>query len=800
MLNSYFKIASRILIRQKGYSIINVLGLSLGVTCFILILLSVQDELAFDHQHTNADSIYRLTEIIEPAEHSSSLPFSVASTLAAEYPVMIEHAVRFYNMQAPTLTLESDPDHRFNERRFFFVDSNVFKVFTIPFLKGRPEAALDEPYSIVLTKEMAIKYFGGTDAVGKTLQLEGKYPLKVTGVVEPSSRSHLKFDFLASFSTVMGMEAGVKPEGWNWNPCWTYLLLTKGSNAGALAEKLPNFVKKYFPDNIRDRVSLHLQNLTDIHLKSHLDYEIEANSNIANVYIFSVIAAFVLLIACINYMNLATARAANRIREVGVRKTIGARQTQLIFQFLGESFLMGLIAVAVALPLTSLCLPALNAYLDKEIHLDLFGNGLLLANLFGIIVLVGLVAGIYPAFVLSSFRPVQVLKGKAVLGSFGGVAALRKGLVVAQFAISTMLILGTIVAYTQLRHLRQADLGFDREQVLMVNIFRTDLADRYEAFKGRLLENRRVLQVTTAENVLGSKCQTSPFKPEGLTEFQQFQRLMVGHDFVETFHLELAAGRSFDKSYPTDDTAAVVINEAMLRRLDWGTPEEALGKGFSGRRRTQKVIGVLKDFHFASLHTPIAPFMLDIADTKAQHKLFDRYLALRITPENYQETLTHLENVWSNFYPERPLEYFFANDELDKLYRAEENFSRVAAVFSCFALFVACIGLLGLISFMAQTRTKEIGIRKVLGASVLSITGLLARDFLKLVLIAILIASPIAYYFMHKWLEDFTYRIDIQWWMFVAAALAAVIVPTFTVAIQSVRAALANPVESLRSE
>jgi putative ABC transport system permease protein len=798
MIKNYLLLTFRNLWKNKSASAINLLGLSLGVTCFALIVLFVQDELRYDRHHQKSDRIYRLTEVIAPAEHSSSQPFSVAPTLAAEYTNLVEHAVRFFNMQAPTIALESDPEHRYNERRFFFVDSTVFNVFDIPLLQGNAETALNDPYSILLTKDMALKYFGKTDVVGQMLRLEGKHPLKVTGVMENvTDNSHLKFDFLASFSTVTGVEGGVKPEGWNWNPCWTYLLLTKGSKPETLAEQLPGFVKKHFPDNIRDRVSLHLQRLTDIHLRSHLDYEIEANSDVAYIYIFSAIAAFVLLVACINYVNLTTARSSKRAHEVGVRKTLGAGIWQLVRQFLGESFLTALLATAIALPLTAFCLPAINTYFDKDIHFNLLNNSPLLIWMAGVSVFIGLVAGLYPAFVLSSFRPPQALKGKVATG---WMANLRKGLVVVQFAISTILITGTLVAYAQLRHMRQAKLGFDREQVVMVNIFRSGLAERYDAFKSRLLENSGVLRVTTAENVLGSKCQTNPFKPEGSNEFQQFQRLMVGHDFTETFHLEMAAGRSFDKSHPTDDTSAVLVNETMVRRLGWGTPEEALGKGFAGRRRTQRVVGVLKDFHFASLHTPIAPFVLDIADSKSQHNFFDRYLAVRIAPENARKTLDHLANVWASYYPERPFEYFFADDELDKLYRAEENFGKIAMVFSAFALFVACIGLLGMVAFMAETRTREIGIRKVLGASVAGITGLLAKDFLKLVVIAILIASPIAYYFMQQWLSDFAYRIDLQWWMFAASGAAAVLVAFLTVGFQSVRAALANPVKSLRSE
>ncbi len=801
MFKNYFIVAARNLIRQKGYSVINALGLSLGVTCFILILLFIQDELRYDRYHEKAGRIYRLTEVIAPAENSSSQPFSVAPTLVNDYPAMIEHAVRFFNMQAPTLTLDNGPDLRFNENRFFFVDSTVFEVFTFPFIKGDPKTALNEPYAVVITEPMAKKYFGSVDAMGKTLRFEGQHDLKVSGIIAPvPENSHFKFDFLASFSTITGMQNGVKPEGWNWNPCWTYLLLTEGTTAEALAAKLPDFVKTYFPDNIRDRVSLHLQALTDIHLHSHLDYEIGPNSDIAYVYIFSVIAGLVLLIACINFMNLATARSAKRAREVGMRKVLGAERAQLIRQFLSESFIMSLLAVALAIPLVDLSLPILNGFLNKAIAFNLLGNRVLLLSLIGTIVLVGFVAGVYPAFVLSAFRPIQVLKGKLNLTGFDWTAVMRKGLVVAQFAISIILIIGTLIAYKQLRYLQQANLGFDKEQVVMINILRANLAVRYDEIKNRLLQNSHVLHVTTSEEVFGSKYQTNPFKPQGSNEYQQFQRIMVGYDFAETFNLELVAGRSFNKAFSTDDSLAVMINEAMVRDLNWGSPQEALGKGFSGRRRTQVVIGVLKDFHYASLHNPIGRFLLDMPDTEGQHNFFDRYLAVRIAPGNYQETLAYLQQTWSEFLPNRPFEYFFMDDELGKLYRAEENLGRVAGTFAAFAIFVGCLGLLGLTSFTSEQRTKEIGIRKVLGASVASVTTLLSKDFVKLVLLANVIAWPVAWFAMNQWLQNFAYRINMSWWVFALAGGMALLIALLTVSTQAIKAALANPVEALRYE
>lgn len=801
MFRNYLITGIRNLLRQKGYTLIHVLGLTLGISCFTLILLFIRDELSYDRYHEKAGRIYRLTEKIEPAEFSSSQPFSVAPAIAGEYPAIIEQAVRFFNMQAPTLTLENGPDRRFNESRFFFVDSAVFEVFSFPFLKGDPKTALLEPFSVVLTDEMAEKYFGQEDPMGKTLRFEGAHDLKITGILHRiPANSHFRFDFLASFSTVTGIQNGVKPEGWNWNPCWTYVLFHEGVPPGDLAARLPGFVQKFFPDNIREKTSLHLQALTDIHLHSHLDYEIEANSSITYMYIFSISAALILLIACINYMNLATARAIRRAREVGIRKVLGAQRLQLVRQFLGESFLLSFLAVALALPVIRLAVPVLNAVLDKSIGLNLSENGFLMASLLGTAIFVGFVAGIYPAFVLSAFRAAPVLKGRLIINHYNWTANLRKGLVIVQFAVSIALIIGTVVAYRQLQYLQQANTGIDTEQVVMVNIFRTNLASRYNDLKNRLLQNSHVLRVSTTEDKPGIKCQTNPFKPEGYTEFRQFQRLMVGYDFVETFNLSLVAGRSFNRAFPTDDSLAVLINEAMVANMGWKSPEEALGKGFSGRRRTQVVVGVLKDFHYTPLHHSIGPFVLDIADTESQHNFFDRYLAVRIAPAHLRETIGYLEKVWTEFMPEKPFEFFFMDDEMGKIYRAEARLGRVAAVFSIFALFVACLGLLGIVSYMTETRVKEIGIRKILGATSGSLVRELSGDFLKLVFIAFFIAVPVAWYLINAWLHNFAYRSNIPWWIYPGAGALAAAVAFLTVGIQSMRAALANPVKSLRSE
>lgn len=801
MLKNYFKLAVRNLLKHRGYSLINVVGLALGITCFVVILLFIQDEISYDHYHEHADRIYRVAEILEPAENSSSQPFSVAPTLLNDFPGMVEQAVRFFNMQAPSLTLEYGPEKRFNEPRLFFADSTVFKVFTFPFLRGNPETALHEPNATVVTESMARKYFGNEEPMGKILRFEGEHDLHVTGILQDvPANFHFKFDFLVSFSTLRNI-LGAEPQGWYWNPNWTYILLTEGTTPEMLEAQFPAFVDQYFPEIIKDKATLYLQPLTDIHLHSHLDFEIEPNSDIAYVYIFSVIAAFVLLIACINFMNLATARSAKRAREVGMRKVLGAYRGQLIRQFLGESLVMALVAVLVAVPLIVFSLPVLNAFLNKSIAFDLGGNPALLLGLLGAALFVGLVAGVYPAFVLSAFEPLQVLKGKLNLGRFNVDAILRKGLVTFQFAISVMLIIGTTIAYSQLRYVQDAHLGFDEEQIVMAPILRTNLMPQYDSFKQQLLQHNNIRHVTIAEDVLGSKYQTHSFMPEGATQPEQFHRLMVRPDFIHTFGLELVAGRTFSEEFATDDSMAVIINETMVRRLNWGRPEAAVGREFVAAPDNRHfVVGVVKDFNYASLHNPISPFVLDIPDTPGAQSFFGRYLAIRIVPKDFSGTLGYVQQKWSEFLPNRPFEYFFMDEKLDKLYRAEENLGQVAGTFSLFAIFVACMGLFGLASFTAEQRTKEIGVRKVLGASVLQIFLNLSREFLKLVTAGILVAWPVSYLLASSWLQSFAYRTDIGILPFVAAALVALLTAWSTVSYQALKAAVANPVRALRYE
>jgi putative ABC transport system permease protein len=791
-------IAVRNLVKYKAYSFINIFGLAIGMACCMLILLHVQDELSYDRYHKKIDRIYRIVEKVllnNVGEETPNTPFPVATTLQNDYPGMVEKIVRFFNFRSSPQTLRYG-DNQYNEKNLFFADSSVFEIFSFELIEGNPRSVLAKPNAIVMTESLAKKYFANENPLGKLIHFEGKYELIVSGVMKDvPENSHFHFDGLISFLTVEEFFPDGIPTTWFWNPCYTYLLLSEDATPEMLEAQFPHFVEKYFPENIKKTTTLYLQSLADIHLRSHLGYEIEPNGDIIYVYIFSVIAVFILVIACINFMNLVTARSTKRAREVGMRKVLGAYRLQLIAQFIGETLLLSLIAVALALCLLELMLPAFNFIAGKTLTVHYAGNPILIWGLIGIVVFVGAFAGSYPAFILSAFRPARVLKGNFYSGS--GSGSLRRLLVVTQFSVSLILIIGTAVAYRQLDFLRSKKLGFDKEQVVMMPVYRSSLIEKYETFKGELLRNPRVLNVTLTEEILGARNNTGAFQPEGFPEPLLLPRMMVRDDFIETFDIEVIAGRSFSEDFPTDEITALMINEAMVKHLKWKSPGDAVGKKFRAGPQDRLVIGVVKDFNFASLHQPVKPFViLDIG----QSAFFNRYIAVRIAPQELENTLDFLKQKWEEYVPERSFDYFFLDDQIDQLYKTEAKLGQVAAAFSILAILIACLGLFGLVSFTAEQRTREIGIRKVLGASVSGITMLISGEFVKLILLASLIAWPVSYLLLNRWLQDFAYRIEISWWFFFLAGGLALLIAILTVSYQAIRAALANPVEALRYE
>jgi putative ABC transport system permease protein len=736
-------------------------------------------------------------------EESSSMPFPTGDTLPLEYPDKIEESVRFYNFQLPTMSVEygTSGTKRFNESRFFFADAAVFRVFDFEFLQGSPHSALTAPNTVVITQSVALKYFGSQDPLGKTLKWQNALDLNVTGVLEDvPANSHFQFDFLGSFETLRQMYRGNLPQSWYWNPCWTYILLKEGVSAQDLQARLPGLVQKYFPDSIKDKVVIKLQALTDIHLHSHLDFEITPNSDVSYVYIFSAIALFVLIIACINFMNLATARSANRGREAGMRKVLGAQRSQLVKQFLGESLLLCSVAALLAILIIEIVLPAFNAFSGKSLATDYFADWRLAVGIVLITVVVGLFSGLYPAFFLSGFNPIKVLKG--CLDRGGKSAVFRKVLVVLQFSISIFLIIGTLLCFQQLDFLRTKRLGFNKDQVLMLPAYGTPLSQWYDGFKEKILLDPHVLHVTAVMDVLGAKYQTGSFIPEGAleTNMQQIPLMMVWYDFIETFDMEMSAGRSFSLDFPTDMQEGIILNESSATRFGW-TPEEALGKTLRQQQdQVIKVVGVVKDFNYTSLAHPITPFVLEMPRGRNQMNGWLRYVAIKLSAADLQQSIALIRTKWEEAVPSRPFSFFFLDDELDRLYDAEETMGRVFSAFTFLAILIAGLGLFALASFTTELRTKEIGIRKVLGAEIPGIVVLLSKQFAKWVLVANLIAWPVAYLIMLGWLKGFAYRIQMSVMTFVAATVLALLVALITVSFQAVKAAVSEPIKALRHQ
>ena len=803
MFKNYFKITYRNFLRQKVFSLLNVSGLAIGLTCFMLIFLYVKDELSYDRFHSKSHRTYRVLEHFESegvGEHSASQPFPTGPTLQNDFPRQIAHSVRLFNFQSPTLTLaHREADKAFNESRIFFVDSTFLDVFDFELLEGNRANALDQPNSILITESMATKYFGEEDPMGKTLEFQETQGLQVTGILEDAPlNAHFQYDFVASFSSLKPWYGGEYPNGWYWNPCWTYIVLDENTPQEHFASQLPAFVDKYFPDFIKEDVTLELQPLHDIHLHSALDYEIQANSNVKNIYIFGTIAFFVLIIAAINFINLSTARATKRAKEVGVRKTLGSRKAQLITQFIFESVLMTFLSVGVAFVMVLFLLPAFNAFVEKSIDASQLLQPSYLFGAFLLALIVGLLSGFYPAFVLSSFKTVSVLKNSQLKPK--GLN-FRRALVTAQFAISIFLIAGTIVAIDQARLLQDQDVGFDQEHVMMLPVIRSPMGEHYETFRTQALVSPYVSSVTAVEEIVGSKHQVGNYQFEGMDRSKPFPRFFVRHDFAETLNIEMAAGRDYSRDFVTDDSLGYVVNEAMVRAMNWGSAEEAIGQRFyRGNRLVGKVIGVVKDYNFVSKHHPIGPIVLDLTTRPGAFNLFIKYVAVKVDGSNLPQAIEDVKTAWTTTLPNRPFDSFFLEDRLNDSYKSEQKLSKITIIFSILAIGVACLGLFGLATFSIERRTKEIGLRKVLGINTSQIMGLLSKEFVYLILLAFAVSIPASYLLLDNWLSSFAYRVDLQVWPFMVAGLLTFGVAMLTILYHAMKASFINPVQALRYE
>lgn len=804
MFKYNLKIAIRNILKYWNYSLINIGGLAIGLASFIFIVLYIDDELKYDQYHEKSDRIYRVNRLYnsnDVDEDAATVSFPAGPTLVLDYPGIVETQVRFFNNMQNQWFFEYQNDDnevmRFNETRFLLADSTVFKVFDFPFLEGDPETALDRPGTIVITESTAKRYFGNEPAMGKVLRVEEGINFEITGVIKDlPTQSHFEIDLLASLNTFRQFNPrGEFPQTWIWNPCWTYVLLREGIDPKMLDERFPEFYENHYNDLQDADVTLYLQALTDIHLKSHHVYEMRPNSNILYVYILSIVAAIILILACINFMNLATASSAGRAKEIGIKKVFGSQRRNLIFQFLSEAVVQSFLAMVIAIIIVELLLPGYNNFTGKNIIPSFLVELKILSFIIGVAFVVGLISGTYPAFVLSAFKPLKVLKGALKSGTKSGTA--RKVLVIVQFSISISLIIGSLVVFAQLNFLRNAELGFNKDHI--INIRRVGpLFRNHEAFRQQLLSHKDIDFVTGAEDYLGINHNTRDYEVEGLTPGQRFYipTFMVDWDFIETFGIKVVEGRAFSRDFPSDTVNAVMINETMARDLGW-TNEEAIGKKITSRDGDESVIGVYKDFNAMSLHRPVNKFILDMF---RRPEVFARVISIHFTSNNYQEVLSHIEKTWQEFVPNRPFEYQFFDQQLDELYKDELRFGRFSLMLTILAIVIASMGLVGLTSFLAEQRTKEIGIRKALGSSIWSIIKLMSKEFVGLLIIANAISWPITYYVTTNWLESYSKHISTNWWLYIIAGLVTFLVAQFIITFRAYRSALLNPAETLRYE
>lgn len=790
--------------KNKIYSFINLSGLTIGLTCCMIICVYLVNELSYDKYNKQAEHVYRVERtFLNQEDKSVSLDLGAVAPPFASLLKNDFKEIKTITTLLPTGdgTIQYN-DKIFKEKELYFADENLFDVFDVNLKSGNIKNALTEPYSILLTEEAAKRYFGNENPINKIIKVNQQLLFKVTGVYESLPvNSHWHPDVLLSFSSLKDtLIYGEEQLRTNWgnNMFYSYLLLPEDFDTKQLEAQLPAFVNRHVPDGnnkASEWTSLSLRKLSDIHLYSHKDSELEENGDIKRVYIFSIIGIFILLIACINYMNLSTARSALRAREIGVRKVVGANKSALIAQFLSESVLICWLAALISYVLTWLSLPFLNSLSGQTLSMSLLLKAQILVPLLLLPFLIGIVSGLYPAIFLSSFRPVKVLKGLFKMNE--NAFSLRKILVVIQFAISIILIISTAIVFQQLHYIQNKSLGFNKEQVIILNN-NDGLDDSFQSFKTTLMANAaiqdlarssripsgRLLDAQGAQINLGNSL--APSKAD-------IKYLHVDEGFIPTYGISMLAGRNFEGQNGAD-TTSFVLNQAAVRALGIQSNEEALDKQFKYGDQMGRITGVINDFNFESLHQRILPLVLSVSRENNYNRI-----SIRVSGD-VQQAVQHIEATWKKFLPEVPFDYTFLDNRFADLYKAEQQQQIIFSIFSGVAIFIACLGLFGLSAFTITQRVKEIGIRKVLGANISSIVGLLSKDFLLLVAVAALLAFPITWFAMNSWLSDFAYRIDISWWIFLVAAGLALLIAFVTISVQTVKAALANPVKSLRSE
>lgn len=802
MIRNYFLIAFRNIVKQKFYSFINILGLTIGIAASLFIILYVTDELSYDRFHENIDQMYRVGlngKLAGQEVHVVSTPPPLASAMVNEVPGVAQ-ALRLWQWGDVVIRYE---DKVFTEDLIFHTDSNFFKVFSFKLLEGDPETALKEPNSMVITESIAKKFFGDDEKLGQIITFSNdNKAMKVTGVIEdPPHNSHFKYNYLVSFSS---NEFG-KSNQWISNSLHTYFILEEGANPDNIKTILNNnLVPKYVGPALQQFMGISLEQfleqdgaygyfitpVTDIHLYSDVDGELEPPGDIAYIYIFIAIGLFILTIASINFMNLSTAKSSGRAKEVGMRKTLGSLKSQLVSQFLIESTIYSFIAVALALFLVSVLLPQFNVLSGKELAFDQLLNPIMILGSIALMLLIGIIAGSYPAFYLTRFKVSEVFKGAASKGSKSGL--IRGGLVVIQFTISILLIICTMLVYKQLQYTQNKNLGFDKEKIVVIsNVNR--LESNRKAFKDALQNDANIVAASYSNSVIPGVNNTTIFRKPESEEDHIIGVYYADHEHFDVMGFELVAGRIFSQEFPSDSTA-MLVNEAIVDAMGWEDPIGERLISFNGEQPQEiTVVGVLKNFNFESLRENIRPIMIRLGD-------FGNDMTVRYTHEDPKEAVKLLESKWKEVAPNEPFEFAFLDERFDEMYRAEQRLGVLFTIFTGLAIFIACLGLFGLAAFTAEQRTKEIGIRKAMGASSFTIVRLLSSEFVKFILIAFVISIYPAYYFISGWLENFVYRIGIDWWVFLLSGVIALVIALITVSFQSVKASRLDPATTLRYE
>ncbi|HWA34057.1 MAG TPA: ABC transporter permease, partial [Cyclobacteriaceae bacterium] len=792
MLRNYIKVAFRALLKNWQFSLINIAGLAIGISICVLITLYVLDELSFDTFHLKADRIVRLTPTLHMPK--GDRPRAITSpvmgpALQANFPE-IEKIVRLTG-SSRTIAYK---DKKIYDTRVLYADSTFFDIFTFPMIAGNPKTALVNPYSIVLTQTSAKKYFSGEDPMGKIMAFSDSITLTVTGIMKDiPANSHIQFDVLLSHSTIWEMTDHHVDTEWFSNSEYTFLLLREGQDREKLESKFPAFLENVLGEEKKESglwYDFYLQPIKDIHLRSDLAAEMGPNGSIKYVYTFSVIAILVLLVACANYVNLSTARSMKRAKELGMRKVIGARRFQLTTQLFGESLLLTTFSAILAIAIVTSALPAFNGLAGKQMTIEsIFSFNTIIAILL-IFLTISLLAGAYPALMMSSFSPIKTLKNNVRQGKEN--ILIRKGLVIFQFTISIMLISGTIVIYQQMEFLQNQNLGLNKEQMIELKM-RYSVNGKAKTIREEMLRVPGVRDAALTSFSYNNSINNIALHVEGSPEgtISSEASISIDENFLNAFQIPLAAGRNFSRDFPTDSASGFIVNETAVKHFDWGTPEEAIGKELDwGLGKKGRVVGVAKDFNFYSAHSQIRPVIMHIIPD------WYEFVALKIDAAQAMQVLSRLEEKWNSMGLDSPFDYSFMDQDFEKLYKAEQQTQTVVTVLSSLAIFIACLGLFGLAAFTAEQRTKEIGVRKVLGADVVSVVKLLSSDFIKLVAIAIIFAIPISWIGLQKWLDSFAYRTEVSPWIFALAAVSAMTVALFTVSFQSIKAAMANPVIS----